>query len=497
MDSKRHRLLVKAPSVGAILYQAIALSEELMSFKEGEYPPATYQIRNVLLCIVDFARRELTKILVPTKPYSDERDLEFARTRELAKILHAIYVNIRFLRASSQFHCPLGIQSVISALARRHMPNTPGTEPICLVRAQPVYNAQYYKPVEWLLKPYTDFWDPQGDLGRQRISPEDMLQILWDQWQQHSPEAKLLRVGKIAPRPVSVISFAGLDDHDALLYPILLTHELAHFVAFSQPISLDKKINIRPALDALLKQKSISDNEIDRQEKMINICLRELTADLLAVRMMGFSFFFAQAEFLKTVRSWRRGSLIIRDTGYPENHFRLAVVLAQLLNQNQAWNIRSFFEDAQKTHPVESRLLLSILKEWEHELLDLNSVRSLARIPSSSPSTYQGFNDQVASQILHRILPDFIRHICEIIPDEKCPHLSKSFFQRIERLCERKPPYLPGDSVESFSEIMSAAWAYQLIHGEISEEKLGEPEKMFKEYNQICELVRDAVDKFA
>jgi hypothetical protein len=495
MDAKQYRQLVKAPSVGAILYQSFALSKELDDIHPEAYPPAAWPIRNVLCCVLEFAKRELTKILVPTNSYSYENDPGFIRTRELAKILHTIYVNIRFLRASSEEHCPLEIQVIISALIKRHFAMTPNMEPICLVRTQSVYNAQYYNPIADLLKPYRDFWDPEGDLGETKKTQIELLQILWGQWRAQLPEDVALNISVTAPGPMAIISFAGLDDHDPLLYPILLTHEAGHFIAFNHDIKLEERIKIRPLIQSLLKKRSVIDKEITLLEKMIYVCLHELLADLLAVRMMGLSFFFAQAEFFKTVRAWHEERLLI-GIGYPENHVRLALVLAELLDKNPNWNMRRTLEECQEAHPTETGLLSTLLDEWESYLKAVNKTKKLSLVHTRNASSFSDFSDTIASQVLCDFLPHLIKLAEEIIPDEKCPRLTANFFRRIELLHERQPPNLTDDSADDFPEIMSAAWGYQMIHGEKREGKLlGKPENMFKEYDQTCDLVHEALKK--
>ena len=156
-----------------------------------------------------------------------------------------------------------------------------------------------------LLEPFSNDLDPFGETGALDI--RSLLDFLWnkylsrDNWPKYqSPE----RCGTTPPRYASILSFAGLDREDVLLYP-LLAHEIGHFLDLSQntPICNDPTVRQQASLPTLANIEEIV-KKFDQSRKasdvyrwvneQINVCLREITADILAARMMGIAYFFAR-----------------------------------------------------------------------------------------------------------------------------------------------------------------------------------------------------------
>jgi len=489
-NPKSLRSYVNAPSVGAMAYQAYALSIELEAIKS---PKEARQVRDVLLTIVDYVQTELQKIFDFEKPYAEEHDPGFIRTRQLARVLHEIYFDVLCLRANTVERCPPAIQTSVSSLVEKYFPES-NSKPVCLVRAQPAYMADYKEPItdlfENLITP--DLLDPSGDLITIDENYE-VLQTIWRQYVGKLSEPKRSEFGSTPPRHVAIISFAGLDGYDTLLYPIL-AHEIAHFIDLSYHPHLHMSENIVRHIKTVLKKAPyLGEEEGSRLKSHISVCLRELMADLLAVRMMGFSFFLAQAEFLKTLTGWHP-SILITPTGYPENHLRLGLVFGQLLAPSSKGNVRNFLKGEENTHSKEAGLLQVLLNEWEEKLLSMNKIQSLEELHKIKPPSDTPRSPKIVAECVIPCIPELIKLAAEIIPDEKCSKLQPSLFDRVALLKDRKSPLLVGDSVSSFSEIMTAAWAYQILYGEEREMGMQIPEKMFREYDTTCKLTLGALN---
>ena len=450
---------VSLPSVGAITYQACALIRELELINSQEFLPQACRIRDVLLCIVEYVRDQLWEIQTAAGTASKEDDL--ARVRKLSDVLHEIFSYIRFLRASSPRQSPPGIQVALAQLTDRHFPKENG-EPVCLVRPQWKYNLTYV-PMSWYLRALLSrsVLDPNGNLGAD--NPEEIFAKLWEKRARVSADdgfnsADLNASG--LPSQLAILSFAGLDTHDALLYP-LLAHELGHFIDFSY----DPPLHLR---DPLPKSSQIRDEQVaqalekalgptdptnvsiirNRLVQQTFVSLREILADLLATRMLGFAFFVAQAEFLKTLTPWLQAA--ITPSGYPGIKFRLSIILNHLTAEGSASNVLGFFSQSRGALPAAAELL-KYLQQWS-ELL-------AAAEPSGSTADKltTELTDLVETAVRNS-LPDLENTARKAIPDERCAKLSPTFFERITRLAKDLPASLPSEVPDGFAEILSAGW---------------------------------------
>ena len=214
------------------------------------------------------------------------------------------------------------------------------------------------------------------------------------------------------------------------------------------------------------------------------VCLRELLADLLATRMMGFGFFVAQAEFLKTLLRWP--GRLVEVSGYPGIRFRLSVMLNQLLEEDYPGNVRSFLLANRNVSPAAVDALLRFIEGWKNRLT-----------PSAgySPAT---LIDQRLWALVERAVTQSLESLAQVarsaIPDNRCARLSPRFFERIKRLELKLPPSLLGEDQASFSEIMAASWSYQMLLGEEIESRKGDLPARMKEYDETCRLVLKAIE---
>lgn len=332
------------PSVGAALCQARALRQQLGEVNDREYPLPARQIRDVLICLADYILNELQGLRDPANPDRALTPSANIRTRRLASILHILYPCIRYLLASSPRQSPPAVQVALSQLTDRYFPGENGP-PASVVRPQWKYNLTYV-PLTWHLRKHVapSVLDPDGRLGAN--APDDLLEALW------KGRAGATQDRSEFPRQLAVLSFAGLETENTLLYP-LLAHELGHFIDFSYkpPLNLCEPLKssceirldeVARLLDAACPASDDRAAEVEWRTLVdrVGTCLRELLADLLATRMMGFAFFVAQAEFLKNVAAWPEAT--ITGAGYPGVRFRLWVILNHLLDKQYSGNVEEF-----------------------------------------------------------------------------------------------------------------------------------------------------------
>ena len=495
-NKKKLRQLVEFPSLGALVYQAHFLVQELKRINDEEYPREACIIRDVLLCFAEHIFDELERILAPTNE-------NLVRARNLGRALHEIHSFIRYLRASSPHQSPPALQVALAQLTDLHFPlsqeSTPRSKPICLVRPQWKYNLTYVPLTLYLRRLIAPFeLDPDGKLGIK--TPEGIIPSLWNKRLSKLSEAEQDELGEHPPEQLAILSFAGLDTNDTLLYS-LLAHELGHFIDYSYDtplhlsLSESSQINEKQVQSILEKAyngqvnpaeaKRIWDNLVKRTF----ICLRELLADLLATRMMGFSFFVAQTEFLKTLVSWPGQT--IESSGYPGIKFRLSVIFDHLIGEDFPDNVLIFLDRHKNIFPDKSEPLVKYLDMWRKRLHE--TPRSPVEKAQEPPDISSQLNALIENAV-RRTLGDLNKIAARTIDRERCAHLTPTFFERITRLENELPPSCPQEEPNCFAEIMSASWAYQILYGEQRETKKQNVDEQFEEYNKTCRLVLKAIE---
>jgi dCTP deaminase len=279
------------------------------------------------------------------------------------------------------------------------------------------------------------------------------------------------------------------------LYP-LLAHELGHFIDFSYtpPLNLrddlKRKAEIRAdqvsdCLERLLGTKpdpQLVNNQLNTLVQQVFVAIREIIADLLATRMLGFGFFEAQAEFLKTLAPWPQPP--ITASGYPGIRFRLQIVFEHLVKRLPRGCLE-FFKKHEASAPEVATLLVRFLELWEERLNP--------SIADGSPAAGSGLASLIENAV-RAVLPDLHQLAKEIIPDGQAAELSEQFFQRVERLELDLPPSCADEAPNCFAEILSAGWAYQIVHGEMRESYELDLSPRFKEYEKTCRLILKSIE---
>ncbi|HEX8846978.1 MAG TPA: dCTP deaminase [Pyrinomonadaceae bacterium] len=393
----------------------------------------------------------------------------------------------------------------LEQLTKLYFPKEYG-EPVCVVRPQWTYNLKCVP-----LKPYLETiiprWDidPNKTLGKKIKSTKDIISKLWEKRLKRINE-NLIRDGKKPintklPAQIGVLSFAGLDTPDAFFLP-LLGHELGHFIDFSGATPLHANSELKDSSDITKDQvrdtmervtgKWPDPGEVGRYWGLLreqkDTCLRELLADRLATRMLGFSFFVAQTRFLKSLTAWYQPKIL--ESGYPGIKFRLSEILKHLTSDYRG-NPLTFLKPFSKTSIVAERLI-KYIETWQEHL------DSLVPFTQQSKLFSETFAEPFAKLVEDAITPEALEILSRIaqeaIPDELCAHLDNDFFKRIAQLELDLPPSMPQEGTDSFAAIMSAAWAYQIVYGEERDNKEAKVNESFDEYSKTCRLILKAIE---
>ncbi|MCC7537472.1 MAG: hypothetical protein IT379_14710 [Deltaproteobacteria bacterium] len=554
---------VENPSIGVAVYQAQLLRRQLRAITREDYPAAAIRIRDVFDVVAEFVESQLRSLYDPNRPHVPTGPAADYRLQALARIVRTLAAYLRFLRASSPTDCPPAIQLALEHLTRLYFPSVttepgaatipptsseppsegtpslppadPRSEPhlaaICLVRPQWNYNFTYVAVTTLLrenvllpdvLDPYEYFLPGHSSVVEpSETAPEELLAALWRRRFPQDASSRATDQVPILPEHIGILSFPRLDTEDTLLLP-LLAHELGHFIDFSHKPPLHRRnpswqhVDSSEVEAACLEAGSTPPPErlIQYQEwlsRLVSTCIRELIADLLAVRIMGLGFFVAQAEFLKTVGRWDTADVSPR-SGYPGFRYRLRTILEELWDEG---TLGAFLDshatpDKDGTHKTlrsrqaSANALRKYLERWQARL--------------TAPANVSTRTDDVEEILVRKVVePKVTTALSEIrrlaraaIPGSKVAVLSPTFFDRIELIRNELPPLIEPEIPHCFSEVLSAAWAYQVLWGEGEEVKLtsrasetdglGERgqekswEDAFEEYRKTCRLVLKAIE---
>ena len=491
--------LVASPSLGAVTFQAASLLRQLARINDQEYLPEACRIKHVFECIAEHVLSELWAMHNPAKLFEALGDGDFSRTRALAGILHELHSSLRYLWASSPRQSPPGVQGALNLLTKLHFPSA---HAICLVRPQWKYNLTYVSMTgilrDRILLP--SVLDPNGSLGASE--PDSMLVELWTRHcSKVADEEERKKLGPAPPQQVAVLSFAGLDTHDTLLYP-LLAHELGHFIDHSDRRALSvsptvtnaariREEEVRQVLEEHLKS-SVAPRDVTLHHKAlvdrVFVALREIIADLLATRMMGFGYFGAHSEFLKALAAWPQPTLT--NSGYPGIKYRLRLVLEHLLDPDGC-DFGSFLQEYTAASDEIGSIAAGLdqyVCSWKDRVVPVAGDSA----PSGNPLAHA--LNQLAVQAVGKAHGELVKLAKQAVPPERCCRMGTNFFKRIQLLQQHLPPSCPGENAESFAEITAAAWVYQFLFGEEREHAMRELAEQNDEYTRICQLVLKAVE---
>jgi dCTP deaminase len=473
--------------VSALLFQAQALIERLDAFTDSDYPQQTMTIVALLRLLAKRALHELIRLDEKTKRRLTPA--ESAQARDLGSIVHVLHSYLRYLQASDPLRSPPGVQQAISLLVAAHGKAALKCESShinVLVRPQWTYNLKYIDLIhQFQADAECDLafaLDPDGLLGA-----HDARTLVEKLWEQRQP-------GCSAPRHVAVLSFAGLDRDDVLLYP-LLAHELGHFLDFaSDDIGGSSTDSAIVAYLPNTKQISAAGVRVDRHSafvELIRVCLREITADLLAARMVGLGYFFAFAEFFKTLTPWP-GPLINPESGYPGFGLRLQLIWQELESP-----------DAGIETTVAMREMLARWKLIGKSRLQEYMAYWKGRVQSLQTSLPTNQSVVLMQETVNRAIPAIKQLAREIIPSSNAAMLPEDIEDMVGLLEDRIPPFQPPTRKQrqessysswAFHEILTAGWLYQIAIGEGRERQQQESWARYREYQNTCLLILKALE---
>jgi hypothetical protein len=407
----------------------------------------------------------------------------------------------RFLDASLPAKTPPGIEAALRQLARFVVPHKKDA-PLLVVRPQWHYNLTYVA-VDRELE--TIF--PASLMSTKKgVAWRPLLEDIWKQWRNTellklSAEERAQKdqeLDRIFPKKMGILSFASLDTPDSLLSP-LLAHELGHFIDFTNvPHPLHRSDEVFQTSQGALRSFELSQaasRKMLTSWKFLTVltdtCMRELLADLLALRMMGLSYFIALAEFLKTLVEDNDG--VISDSGYPGMKFRLWLLFDQLKNDAAENNLFGFLKSQCSQGNASARVvsdkILKYLRDWERDFEHYDVPKRFEKTTGAQKEIY------FVQQAVWESIPELVKIAKKKISNKRRAVLTPHFFDRFDRLTKRRPPTITAEFKESFPEICSAAWVYQIMHGDTREFHIGTMDARRDEYDTTCRLVMKAIDK--
>lgn len=429
--------------------------------------------------------------------------------RQWARITQKLYAYLRYLQVSDPSSSPPGIQSAISDLVNRHVPVALTCSPeeiVALVRPQWEYNHKFIALTRLLDSIEVADLDPLLELLPD--SDDESVNIhtfIAERW-----SAKKLN-GQ-PPRHMAVLSFAGIDRDDVLSYP-LLAHEIGHFIDFAYPGTIHANPALQPerwspteeelatltktfgsledlALFQQLRLRAIT-RARTRVTQLVEQCLRELTADLLAARMIGLPFFVALGEFLK-LTEWLDHQVVKGATGYPGAAFRLRTVLDELTLPEGGVQLDERL--AQALGP-RAEAVLAYLSRWREHLAGSSPERS-------QPKDLEGALANLAAERILGTLPDLRALIRKIVPATQISLAPERLSMMIDLLVARVPPF-PAIAAEgyksditdlSFAEVLTAGWIYQICQHQAQDAPRTAAARQHAEYQNTCLLLFKAIE---
>lgn len=496
-------LRVENPSTGAVLYQCLKLRAQLKEFQTEHYPREAVLIARIFDTIASRGETLLTAIHKrPPLNRSDKHDL-----RVLAEVVQTIHSHVRYLSSTDHISTPPGIQTAISNLIERFFCpalNCNTDDVVALVRPQWHYNLKFVGLIE-TLKRAEAIIDIDHGKGPNYADLDELLCDLWVAY----PNAKH------SPKHIAVLSFAGLDRDDVLLYP-LLAHEIGHFIdaSYQETIHQNPKVTPPswwPSLDEVIEaiervepspellrpvaaqfHQQLWKSLVDR----LLSCMRELTADLLATRMLGVAYFFALAEFMKPQVTWPQ-KVIEEEEGYPGIAFRIQNVIEELCGPSPAMSMLEQLAYLRREQPGGAiDLGLKHLEAWNRRVKD-------HVWPETGSSGAKRVLEDLAEKKLQEALPRLRELVRIVIPDSRTYRVPSSIDHLVSLLSKRIPPFqVPitatgvRDAAEhaSFSDVLFAGWFYQVAYGDDYEESVDDVHEQHGRYRDTCTLLFKAIE---
>ncbi|MFQ5823791.1 MAG: dCTP deaminase [bacterium] len=270
---------------------------------------------------------------------------------------------------------------------------------------------------------------------------------------------------------IPIISFPGLEKENIFALTIL-AHEIGHYLDLSRgtdsSISLSKatlsaitipeakvkewiesaeKARYLPESIPPILRKDILGNEINsRLIKKIPIWLRELTADIIGVRLLGPAYFFAVSELFGCFEP-------SSESAYPSNARRLKEINQELQDNQAGLKYQDFFEKYKTKFPELCKVALK-------ELSLLNSLDQSEK--TEDIDSLRRLEDDIVEQAIKKALDLIHIEIRKRVPKERCFQTSEQLFELALQLENRIPQNeigcLENAKKANIDTILNAGW---------------------------------------
>jgi dCTP deaminase len=465
--------MVSHREVGAVLNKAHTIIAELLTFSEDEYTPEACVLRDILITIIDYVRDSLAALL------GDEAALERRSTslnvQALGGILQALFPMLRYLKASASLTTPPALQVLVSSTVEKYFRSEGGTR-LTIVRPQWHYNCKFValsRELGSLLVGNRSSLATTNGFLRNTSTLVPHHDDIEDPPKTFATLVAAMSAGSTAPRfpdhqppsQIAILSMAGLDKHDVLLYP-MMAHEIGHFLTFEPPTPVHAEITESIKYDAASiraiaknENRSVDEVQISRVLTLttdkIEVCVRELLADLIAIRTFGLGYFFTLAEYLSALYQWDDPHISPKNS-YPSMRLRLTVAFRELAEQSAIKRIMSTARPRRFDREIKERL-----KFWQVRV-EQPLIPTVIRTATAQPvddSFVQGLAERAV--INNQAL--IVKNARLLVPEAHSAIDAKTA-TRVDHLINELPPLLGGDDTSSIPGIFSAAWLYAFTH---------------------------------
>lgn len=478
-------------AVAGYAYQADGLLEKLLQFRSADYSKEA-RVTAAFLAAFVFRVRDALWSNAYTK---NELRWDDNKARELGRTIQLVHSLVRYIAASDPRVSPPSLQRILSDLGAQLVAPLSNSPVVVLVRPQWKYNSKFLS-LSTLVRSLVNF-----EVLDEERDPEDPIAeagiYLDEAWEEFINASWKL---DSKPGEIGVLSFPGLD-HGSLLEAPILVHELAHFYDYSTTPPLHHKFTNKAfytfeSFAAQLKSFPLSESELvahwRETTRMIGVAIRELLADAIATRIMGFSFFLAEAEVLPRVSEEKPPEPPILDTGYPGMAVRLDAIRRTLDEMHGG----SFSKACRRReHGLSPEILKWVEHSWKgwDDLIQNGLVLKRSRSKRPEAQLRERLR-AIRYSAVRNAIPEILDAAGTIVPPSLTAKMTPGLSRRLQMLNADLPPHLDGDTSSDFAEILTAAWIFYLIECANDKRPSRELHEARARYLKINRLVEKALE---
>lgn len=363
-------------------------------------------------------------------------------------------------------------------VVKSHAPeNRPG---VCIVRPQWKYNYKYVRLDEELRRRSNEVW-----MG-------------------HPPS----EVAELCDAPIAVLSYAGLDADDALLLSGL-AHEIAHHVDLTIILPIHSKQleetfkqmshrllrGIQESIEKVLGQMpqapwslSIVTYQAQAMGRGLRIWLRELAADLIAVRLLGPAYYFAFAHCTDLLSEMHEPA-----EEYPPVSFRLR----EMKKEIDELGYKGFLEaESTKGERLWDNTDLGSFAAWRLSEIGNLAEEASPSVPEESAAsmTLQDRLRKERATQLEKLIEEPLALIRETvrkrIPKDLAYTLKPGLFSLVRMMLRGAPPWppfptgAPDEPWPVLEDLLNAAWIHFCLPKDLQMSHCMESPTVRKCYNE-------------